>query len=878
MTDTIIGRGPETARLRQLLTTGRDAVLVVRGAPGIGKTALVEQVAKSAVGHQVVWLRGSPAQADLPYSTLHLLCSALSTQLASLERHRREALETAVGLRAGPVPDRLLVGVATAELLSRAHPLLCVVDDMQWLDAASADVLTFVARRVDAAPVALLFAGRGERFADLPGVVLDGLGHDDAVRLFDLARPAPMDRAVVERIVAEARGNPLVLLESAREVSCPELAGGYGVVAPEHLNDSVPSGLTPDSTLLLVLAAAEPLGDPARLWRAAAALGIAPSAAEQLECESLLSFGPRVLFRDPRLRSSVYGLASPAQRRRAHSALAGATELALEPDRHVWHAAHALVAPDDVVGDELVCAAPAARERGGLAAVAAFLERAALCTAEPGLRVERTIMAADAHHGAGAADAAARLLATAELGPVDERSRARLNRVRARIAFDATRGRAAVAQLLRSAQDFGACDPKLARATYLEALSAAIFAGHVDVLATVLAQLAGQEPRGTDRLLEGVALRCTAGYAAAVEPLKLALKTLDCDHENDTHSRMLACLVAADLWDDDTWHELTTAEVTRARRAGARTNLPYVLSHRALVEVRTGRFAEADELLAEASAITDTAGTRRFSHVAVVLAAWRGLRDPALKTADQGAGMVAAIARYATAVVCNGLGAYGDAVAATRHALDGDALELQSWSLAELVEGAVRSGQPDTAAAAMDRLTERACLGGTDWALGVEARSRALLSDGRAAEELYVEAIERLARSRITTDLARARLVYGEWLRRQGRRVDARVPLRAAHRSFTEMGAEAFAGRALQELLATGERARRRTEPARGQLTPQETRIATLACDGRSNPDIATLLSISPRTVEYHLHKVFTKLDITSRTELHLVLASVPQP
>ncbi len=877
----LVGRDLECARLRHVLATteaGQGAAAVVRGVPGIGKTALLEHVAKtSANSHRVIWVRGVATEADLPYSTLHLLCSALVTHLGRLEPHQREALETAVGLRAGPTPDRLLVGVALVTLLSVAaqtQPLLCVVDDVRWLDAASAYVLAFVARRLAAAPVALLFADSGDGFACLPDLVLGGLGHDDARLLLDSALTASMDEVVVERIVAEARGNPLVLIESARTASLIEFAGGYGVVASSiDTDDGAPATLAADSRLLLMLAAAEPLGDPARLWRAAAALGIRANAAEQLESAGLLSIGSRVTFRDPRSRWSSYALASPTERRQVHGALAAATDHLAEPDRHVWHLAHALIGPDDAIADELARCAEAARDRGGLAAAAAFLERAALCTAEPSRRVQRAITAADAYHLAGAGERAVQLLTVAELGPVDMRSRARLGRVRARIAFDASRGRVAVAQLVRSAEDFETCDPQLAKATYLEALSAAIFGGHLDVVDTVLARLAAQEPRGTDRLLEGVALRCTAGYAAAVEPLKLALKTLDCDHEDDTHSRLLACLVASELWADDTWHELTNAEVERARQVGARSTLPYVLGHRALLEIQTGQFTAAESLVAEATAVTDSTGASPFVHAAVVLAAWRGHEHPALETAGRGTGTAAAIARYASAVLCNGLGAYGEAVAATRGLMEGDALGVQSWSLVELVEGAVRSGELDTAAAALDRLSERACLSGTNWALGVEARSRALLADGQAAEVLYVEAIDLLGRSRIRTQLARAQLVYGEWLRRQGRRVDARVPLRAAQQSFVEMGAEAFADRATRELLATGERARRRVAETRDQLTPQETRIASLARDGRSNPEIAAVLSISPRTVEYHLHKVFTKLGITSRTELHLVLA-----
>ncbi|MGW0086795.1 helix-turn-helix transcriptional regulator [Streptomyces sp. NPDC003393] len=686
-----------------------------------------------------------------------------------------------------------------------------------------------------------------------------------------------MEEAVVERIVAEARGNPLVLLDAVRGASPAQLAGGYGVVASHSAEDAAVVALTPDSRLLLLLAAAEPLGDPARLWRAAARAGIAPQTAEPLELAGLVSFGAWVTFRDPRLRWSVYGQASPAERRRVHDALAMTTDPVTEPDRHVWHLSQALTGPDDGVGARLARSAGAARERGGLAAAAAFLERAAVCTVTPSLRTERAITAAQVSHAAGAVDAAVRLLALAELGPVDAPNRARMKRLRARMAFDSTRDRAAVAQLLESAEDLDACEPSLATEAYLEAMTAATFTGHLDLFRTVLPELARRQPRGAGRLLESVALRCTNGYAAAVEPLKLALKTLEQNDEDDRRSRLLVCLIAADLWDDDTWHEVTRTEVERARAEGARTILPYVLAHRALMKVQTGCLATGQALLDESRAIADETGAPSFAHMDALLSAWRGREHPALSVPGNarhdGGAIAFGITGYAAAVLHNALGAYGEAAASVRDVLNGDSLAWEGLSLAELIEGAARSGEAGTASAALERLSEQTCLSGTDWALGVQARSRALLHEGPEAEDLYIEAIERLGRSRIRTDLARAQLVYGEWLRRQGRRIDARQVLRTAHESFLHMGADAFADRAMREVLATGERARRRVPETRSQLTPQEWRIASLARDGRSNPEIATALSISSRTVEYHLHKVFTKLCITSRTKLHLVLS-----
>ncbi|MEU4292492.1 AAA family ATPase [Kribbella sp. NPDC026596] len=873
----LAGRGAERARLRQLLATtaaGGSAVLVLRGRAGLGKTALMEDLATNANGYRVVRVRGTAAEAGMAFAALHLLCSALPAEVARLEAHQRDALETAIGLRAGPPPERFLLCVAVMSLLTLAaaeQPVLCAVDDVQWLDEPSTHVLSFVARRVGPVPVALLFADRGERVTGLPELVLDGLSHLEAHQLLDAALPTVLDHAVLERMIAEARGNPRVLLESVRTASPVALAGGYEADTSYEGEPALLDGLAPESRLLLILAAAEPMGDPVRLWRAAARLGLKASATQQLEAANLVSFGAWVVFRHPHLRWTIYGTASAEERRRAHEALALATDPVTEPDRRVWHLAHSRRGPDDALGDQLAGSAGKARERGGLAAAAAFLERAAICTADPGLRVERAVMAADAYHSAGAVDAAVRLLATAELASPDPLGRARIQRVRARMAFDASRGSAAVAQLMDAARELEECRPTLAGPAYVEALGAAVFTGHVDIVHEALARLSEHQPGGNDRLIEGVAQLCTTGYASAVEPLKLALKALDRDAEDDTRSRSLSCLVAADLWDDVAWHELTGKQLQLTRLTGARTLLPYVLTHRALLEILTGEFGAAESLVAEATSTAGAVGTPPFPHAAWLLAAWRG--EEALPMPElSGRGAAAGLARYAAAVLANGVGAYGKAVEATREVLERDAFELQGWSLTELVEGAVRSGDRDTAAEALDRLSERACLAGTDWALGVEAQSRALLRAGRTAEDLYQEAIERLGRSGIRTQLARAQLLYGEWLRRQGRRVDARGPLRTAHDSFVTMGADAFAERTHRELLATGERARQRQSAAPPELTAQEIRIASLARDGRSNPEIATTLSISPRTVEYHLHKVFTKLSITSRTELHLVL------
>ncbi|MET7998330.1 AAA family ATPase [Amycolatopsis sp. NPDC005232] len=879
---TFVGRHTDSSRLDELLhaaVTGQSAGVVVRGPRGIGKTALLDHAAKLATGRRVIQIKSAAAETDLAYSTLQQLCSALPHELTRLEAQHRRVLEAAIGLRGTPDTDLLLVCVAVVQLLTRAveaQPLVCFIDNAQWADTASTYALAFAVRRLAPAPVAMVIASRASCFAELPELVLSGLEHADARSLLTSALPGPVDERVLNRMVTEARGNPQLLLESARSGSPRELAGGYGVPVPARLRDvDAGANLSADGKLLLLLAAAEPLGDSMRLWRAAARLGIEQDTADELESAGLLSFGTFITFPDPALRGSVYGAAPAAERRRIHGVLAAATDSATEPDRHVWHLAQALVGPDDAIACELERAASSASLRGGLAAEAAFLERSALSTADPVLRASRAVAAAGLNYEAGAVDAAARLLATTEIGRLQTADRARVAHLRATMDFDSSRSHSAVTRLVASATAVEEFDPQLARPVYLEALSAAIFTGHVDVMQAVLPQLAKQIPKGSDRLLEGVVERCKSGYAAAVEPLKLALKTLGCDHEDEARARVLACMIAADLWDDDTWHHLTKAELARSRRAGARTLLPYVLTHRALLEIHTGQFEVAQSLVDESRAITDAAGRPAFPHAAGVLAAWQGRLAPELaEAACRGDGSVRSLARYAQGVLGNGTGNYADAARATGGAFEDDRLELQGWSIVEFIEAAARSGDLTAAADALERLSDQACLTGTDWALGVEARSRALLRDGQEAEDLYLEAIERLSRSRITTHLARAQLLYGEWLRRRGRRIDAREKLKAAQRAFLGMGADGFAGRASRELLATGERARRRVPETSSQLTPQEARIAWLARDGRSNPEIAAALSISPRTVEYHLHKVFNKLSITSRTQLHLVLAA----
>jgi DNA-binding CsgD family transcriptional regulator len=872
----LIGREPEQARVEQLLATtrsGSGAALVVCGPTGIGKSRLLEFAVARAAGGQVLRLRGVAAEADLPYAALQPLCSHLlghagRARPARPEPDARAILEIAVGLRAGARPDPAELAAALQAMLASAaatESVLCVVDDAQWLDTSSRRALEIVAHRLAGLPVALLAAARGHGFADVPEIRLSGLDKAAARRLWESASPASVDESLIERILVEARGTPRLLLEAAR-------LGGQGRLADDALDieERLPRHLAPDSRLLLVLAAAEPTGDPALLTLAAARLGIGAKAARQAETEGLLSFDHRVAFRSPRLRACIYRLATAAERCRAHAALAAAADPADEPDRRAWHLALAGSAPDEAVAAELVRSASTAWERGGAPAAAAILEQAAMSTGDPVLRAERAISAAGMHRDAGAFETARALLAMAELGPADDVRRARIRLLRAGIGFDSTHTRAAAARLLRAATDavaHGAVQPE---AAFGEALAAEALTGGDDAVREVRRWMTGHSLHQAEVLLDHVARSRVDGYAAEVASSKPVRYP----------PSPLACSTAAELWDDQAWHRSTSLLLERARRLGMRALLPQALTHRALFETHAGRFDVAQFLVDESALVSEAVGTAPFSHAAVMLAAWRGLRnDPELVASETrrrpGEGVTHhPSGAHAMAVFYNGQGEYEKAVRTLLPALESDEIDAPGWSLAELAEAALRSGDRATAEAALARLSARTRPAGTDWALGVEARSRALLLDGQAAEDLYAEAIDRLRRCRIRTHHARAELVYGEWLRRRGRRVDSRVPLRSAYQAFLDMGAHAFAARAQRELLATSERARRRVEETRDVLTPHERQVAALARDGRSNPQIAALLSISPRTVEHHLHKVFVKLGIASRAELHRVLCA----
>jgi DNA-binding CsgD family transcriptional regulator len=917
---TLWGRRQECGALDGLLAevrAGRSRALVMRGEPGIGKTALLGYAADTAPDFRVARAEGVEAEMELPFAALHQLTGRMLGQLGQLPAPQRDALGVAFGLSSGSVPDRFLVGVAVLGLLSEVaagQPLLCLVDDAQWMDQASAQALAFVARRLDSESIALIFGTRDPANAGglvgLPQLTLERLADGDARALLASVLPGRLDERVRDRIIEESGGNPLALLELPYGVTAAGLAGGFSAAGPLPLADRIEQSfqrriapLPEDTQRLLLLAAAEPLGDPALLWRAAGPLGIRGGAADAAESGGLLKIGARVTFRHPLVRSAIYRSAVPRDRRDVHRALAGATDPRFDPDRRAWHRAQAAPGPDEDVAEELERSAGRAQARGGLAAAAAFLERSAALTLEPARRAERELAAAGATAQAGAFDAALRLLAAAEAEPLDQLQSARADLLRGQIAFASSRGSDAPPLLLTAARRLEPLNAGLARQTYREALAAAMYAGRFatggglrEAAEAVRAARLAPQPLGPDDLVtDGLALLITEGYATAAPTLKRALRASasrqplsasvieNIPTEQGVRWLWLGVFAAEILWDDQSWDLQSISHVQRARDAGALGVLPVALSQRAALHLLEGDFAAATSLIEEAETISKATGSQRLLAVRVALAAFRGREHQASEltetstkdVARRGEGAGLTFLQWATAVLGNGLGRYEEALAAAQQAgEDQHELLFSTWAAAELVEAATRSGVPERAARALRRLSDSTRASGSDWALGIEARSRALVSERDAAERLYREALDRLARTRLRMELARTHLLYGEWLRRENRRTDAREQLRTAHWMFAGMGADGFAERAARELQATGERARKRTAGTVVLLTARETQIARLASDGLSNPEIAAQLFMSPRTVEYHLHKVFTKLDIKSRNQLHGVLAS----
>jgi DNA-binding CsgD family transcriptional regulator len=904
------GRTTESAALDHLLAearAGRSRVILLRGEAGIGKSALLGYVESSAAGCRIARCAGIESEMEMAYGGLHQLCAPFLDRVERLPEPQAEALQAAFGLSVGQAPDRFLVGLAVLNLLAdlaEDEPLLCLVDDAHWLDRVSAQTIAFVARRLLAERIAIVISMREpsdtEDFADLPELMIGGLNAADSGALLDSVLPGPLDPRVRERIVAETHGNPLALLELPRAWTAAELADGFAQPDRASLAGRIEQGflrrlqaLPADTRKLLLTAAAEPLGDATLLWRAAALLELDVSAASAAEEAGLIEFGARVRFLHPLVRAAAYRMSSAKERQEVHRALAEATDPDVDPDRRAWHRAHTATAPDETIAAELEQSAGRARARGGFAAASALLERAARLTPEPIPRAQRELAAAWAKRNAGALDSALALLAAVEAGPPDAFRTAEVEHLRGQIAFDQRHGSEAALLILGAARHLEPLDVPLARETYLDALAAALWgsgAGASGVLVEVAkaaraAPPPRDPPRTIDVVLDALATRLTEGYTAAAPLLTRSLDELcGLDFTAANVGRLLglggnrvSSIIATEVWNFESGRTLSARQVQLARDSGALVQLQFSLNVFATSEVLAGDLASAAALLEENRLVAQSTGIPPVAYTAMLLAAFRGQEDAAAtliagakeEASTLGEGRIVTFADYASAVLHNGFGRHDIARDEALHVFERDVVGgYQVLAVSELAEAASRTGDAALLSRALARLSERAQVTPTDWLLGIEARAGALLDDGDAADELYRRSIDHLDAAGVRVEAARGYLLYGEWLRRRGQRVAAREQLRIAHDRLTAMGLEAFAERTRRELVATGEKVRKRTVDSSEKLTAQEFQIARLARDGLSNPEIGTQLFLSPRTVEWHLRKVFSKLGVSSRRQL----------
>jgi DNA-binding CsgD family transcriptional regulator len=908
----LVGRSAERKTLEDLLvraTDGHSGALVLRGEAGVGKTVLLDETlaAARAAGMQTARLTGIEPETQLGYGGLHRFLFPYADRLERLPAPQREALRNTLGLTAGPPADRFLVALSVLTLLADVaseSPLVCIIDDAQWLDPETVVVLGFVARRLYAERMVLLFAVRDPdsqlpALTGLPELMIGGLDNDAALALLSSLAPGPVSPAVAARIVADTGGNPLALAELASELSQAQLAG------TQPLPELLPAGaslqtvfssrvnrLPPDTRLLLAVAAAEPAGSQDLLWRAARQLGIDPDTAAADDLGGLAEIGRQVEFRHPLIRSAIYQAIPSPQRRQIHQALAAAGETADRPDRVAWHLGMAAIGPDEAVASRLEEAASSAQERGGYAAAVTFWSRAADLSADAGARARRQLAAAEGALIAGQPARASALLAEATPWLDDPRARAQATRLRGTIGFALGRPAGSSTILLEAARALAPVDVQGAREALLQAVEAVVYAGwsanrevllEIAAVARTLPGGDGPTASATELLLDGFAIRAS-DYPAAVPLFRRAIALLQADDlspQEGLRGLGLGCMAAADLWDDQAQSALAVRWVRLARDLGALTVLPLALHYQSgFAQVLAGRFDASAACRAERAEIalaTGNPGHAGTTGIAPVIElAWRGREDDtrraaaalAREAAKAGRGAQTIWIQRSLSVLELGLGNYK---AALQYALDvyaDDAPYFGTQVLPDLIEAAARCDRADVADSTLGRLSERALTAGTPLALGLLARSQALLASDDSAERLYEEAIRHLQQCDTAPQLARSYLMYGEWLRHQQRGREARTQLRVAYEMFDSMGAEAFAERARADLVATGGCVRQRVSDTRAELTQQEARIAGLVSQGYSNRDIAAQLFLSPSTVDYHLRKVFRKVGVTSRTQL----------
>lgn len=909
----LVGRRTERAALDGLLAavrSGHSATLVITGEAGIGKTALVDHAVSSATDIHVTSVVGVESEVELAFAGVHQLLAPMLERLPALPLRQREALRAAFGLVDDGTPDRFLVGAGILTLLTAAAkdgPILCVVDDAHWLDRASADALAFACRRFAADPIGVIFAardleGRIEPLVGLPELRVRGLAEDDARELLTSRAPGPIADKVRDEILFAAGGNPLAIEELPAALTATELDGTDFLLGPiplkgrleEHFRRQIDSLPAETRSLLLLAAINDPRCDPELFWTAADRAGKVAEHLAPAERIRLVRSGSRVVFRHPLIRSAVYTGATTVERRRAHQILGEAADPERDPDLRAWHLGAASVGADDARAAELESAAARSIRRGGYTGAAAFLKRAAQLTSEPPARAERYLAAAELELAGGAPEAAEQLVSSAKKESSDGRRRARAERLLGMVAFDLGRMDAPVT-LVRAATAYEPLDARLARDTHLEAMGAAYyfgtFAGRTSIVdaarAALAAPKASGDPTPTDLLLEGLASESLGAFRRGGEVLREAMLALR--GSEDVRLLGWACVAAVRLWDNDMLRQFATRMASIARESGALTVLPLSLVNLAFAEVIQGRFEASTALMNEVKQIAAATGSARayvkHAPAELLVEAWRGgasrfqlLSEAAIADArTRGEGALVSHADHARAVLELGLGNYAQALVAAQSACN-DQSTFSIHALPELVDAAVRCGDLATATSACDRLSETVAPSRKPLGLGLEARSRALLTEGGAAEELHREAIRHLELADATPQRACALLVYGEWLRRRRRRKDARAPLTTAAEMFDAIGARAFGDRARAELRATGEVARPRKQKVSHSLTTQETMIAQMVADGASNPDVALRLSISRKTVESHLNKIFRKLGVSSRTQLASALAQLDGP
>jgi DNA-binding CsgD family transcriptional regulator len=902
----LFGREAECTAVDGLITAARSArsgALVVRGEPGVGKSALLEHAIAQATDIRVLRAHGIEAESELAFAALHQLIRPILDRRAQLPEPQAAALAGALGLSRTSVADRFLIGVAVLSLLADAAddtPLLCVVDDAQWLDRSSADALTFAARRLEAEGVVLLFAARDGELQRFEGqglgeFVLGGLDVEAAGALLAGRVPSGLSREVRDRLVASAGGNPLALIELAELLDAEQLAGEAPLPEPlpqsaqiERIYLERARALPAPAQRLLLIVAADDTGSLATVFDAASALGVEQGALDAAEAAGLVRAGrATVEFRHPLVRSTLYADATFAQRQAVHRALADVFAGEQDADRRAWHRAAASPGHDDEVAHELEQTARRARRRSGFAAAARALERAAALSSDDEARSRRLMAAAqDAWLAGGPAQALA-LLDRARGLVLDLRVRADLMHLRGTIELRCGVPADAATILAAGAAEIAPVAPAKAIEMLIEAAQAASYAGDANQIvefgrrASSLPQDGDPDRRFTVKVIVGTGHLLAGDPARGVPQLRQALRLAT--GFQDPRRLVHAGACAGYLGEEATEHELYGRAVARTREIGAVSTLPYVLEYLARSEAVDGRYAAAAHATEGLRLARETDQQNSVCHLLAslaLIASMRGRADECRCLAEEavelatarGLGYQAALAEWALARLDLGLGRPTQALARLAGLASAGPGEghpfVKLVSAPELVEAAVRADQPATAEAALAAFEPYARETAAPWARALVARCRGLLAGRVAAEGHFREALRLHRESARPFDRARTELVFGEFLRRDGRRKNAREHLRSALDGFERLGADAWAERAREELRASGETARKRGPTALDQLTPQELQIARLVAEGATNKEVAARLFLSPRTIDYHLRKVFTKLGITSRAEL----------